>query len=263
MKSVAVVIAVLSYNVHGLNRWLVNDDPEARMPQISARLDAWDVALIQESWEYWELLSAHASHPVQERGNGPHPPRFFQAGLGLFARPAFVALSRGSLGACSGWLGGANDCFADKGFLRVRLRLENGLAVDFWTLHLDAGSAESDRAARAVQLETLAGRVRSLSGDAAVVIGGDFNSKSDEPADRALLDRFETELGLYDTGAGPAPAGGFAREHIDYIFYRSSAAAALSVVAAGEAREFSDGPAPLSDHPAVFARLRVEPASAP
>jgi endonuclease/exonuclease/phosphatase family protein len=263
VNALAVVIAVLSYNVHGLHKLVVSDDPEARMPQISSRLNAYDVAFIQEDWEYDDLLAAQATHPVKERGNGPHPPRFFQAGLALFARPAFVALSRGSLGACSGWLGGANDCFADKGFLRLRLRLANGVALDFWTLHLDAGDAQSDRDARAKQLETLAARVESLSRDGALVVGGDFNSKEANPADRALLDHFAAAVGLTDTGARPAPDGAFAREHIDYVFYRSSAAVSIAVVESGEAREFSDGPAPLSDHPAVYAKLRVGPATSP
>ena len=159
MNALAVVIAVLSYNVHGLNHWLVDDDPEARMPAISARVNAYDVALIQESWTYWDALAAQVTHSVRERGNGPDPGMFFQTGLTSFARPAFVAVSRGSLGACSGWLGGANECFADKGFLRLRLRLANGVELDFWNLHLDAGDSDDDRAARALQLDSLVARV--------------------------------------------------------------------------------------------------------
>ena len=263
MNGLAIVIAVLSYNVHGLNHWIVDDDPEARMPEISARLNAYDVALIQESWTYWDALAARATHPVRERGNGPNPGTFFQTGLASFARPAFVAVSRGSLGACSGWIGGANDCLADKGYLRLRLRLANGIALDFWNLHLDAGDADDDRAARASQLDSLVARVRALSGERAVVVAGDFNLSAENAADHALLERFRAALGLRDSGARAAADGAFARKHIDYILYREGPGVSLAPVEVGEAREFSDLAAPLSDHPAIFARLRAAPTSGP
>lgn len=263
MKALAVVVAVLSYNVHGLNRLVVDDDPEARMPAISSRLNAYDVALVQESWDYWDALASRATHTVRERGNGPDPGTFFQTGLTSFARPMFRAVSRGSLGACSGWLGGANDCLADKGYLRLRLLLANGVAVDFWNLHLDAGDSDDDRAARAAQLESLAARVTELSGAAPIVVAGDFNLSADEPKDHALLERFRAALDLRDSGARSADDGRFPHKHIDYILYRPAAGAALEPVEAGEAREFSDADQTLSDHPALFARLRVTPTSGP
>src|SRR5262249_56648602 len=74
VRALYVAITVLTYNVHSLHRWLVSDDPEARMPEISSRLNAYDVALVQESWTYWDALASRATHPVHERGNGPHPP---------------------------------------------------------------------------------------------------------------------------------------------------------------------------------------------
>ncbi len=263
MNGLAIVIAVLSYNVHGLDRWVVDDDPQARMPAISARLNAYDVALVQESWTYYDALAAQATHRVRERGNGPNPGTLFQAGLASFARPAFLAVSRGSLGACSGWLGGANDCLADKGYLRLRLRLANGVALDFWNLHLDAGDSDDDRAARAKQLESLVARVRALSGEGALVVGGDFNLSAENAADHALLERFSTALRLRDSGARAADDGRFAQKHIDYILYREGAGVALAPVEVGEAPEFFGAAAPLSDHPAIFARLRVAPASDP
>jgi endonuclease/exonuclease/phosphatase family metal-dependent hydrolase len=263
VKALAVVVAVLTYNVHGLNRLVVDDDPEARMPAISSRLNAYDVALVQESWDYWDALASQATHPVRERGNGPNPGTFFLTGLASFARPAFRAVSRGSLGACAGWLGGANDCLADKGYLRLRLVLANGVAVDFWNLHLDAGDSDDDRAARAAQLESLAAHMAELSGAGPVVVAGDFNLSADEPKDQALLERFRDALQLRDSGARSAGDGRFAHKHIDYILYRAGAGAELEPVDAGEAREFSDREKTLSDHPALFARMRVTPTSAP
>jgi endonuclease/exonuclease/phosphatase family metal-dependent hydrolase len=263
LKLAALLLTVLSYNVHGLPDLLVADAPASRMPEISQRLNAYDVALVQESWSYFEALGAQATHPVVERNGGADTGLFFQTGLATFARPRLRAVTRGSLGACAGWLDRANDCFADKGFLRVRLALENGAELDVWNLHLDAGDDGTDREARDVQLRRLATRVQALSGAGALVIAGDFNLDETNPADRTLLARLRDELSLSDSGARAAADGPFAHKHIDFILYRSGAGVVLEPVAAGEAREFSDGPTPLSDHPALFARLRVSAASGP
>ncbi|MEX2207359.1 MAG: endonuclease/exonuclease/phosphatase family protein [Myxococcota bacterium] len=263
MKLGALLLTVLCYNVHGLLDLLVDDDPASRMPEIGRRLNAYDVALVQESWSYFDSLTAQATHGTVERNGGVDTGFLFQTGLATFARPRLRAVTRGSLGACAGWLDRANDCFADKGFLRVRLALENGAELDFWNLHLDAGDDPSDRAARDAQLRLLAERVQKLSGAGALVVAGDFNLDESEPADRVLLERFTRALALSDSGARAAADGPFAHKRIDFILYRSGAGAALEPESAGEAREFSAGPTPLSDHPALFARLRVSPASGP
>jgi endonuclease/exonuclease/phosphatase family metal-dependent hydrolase len=252
-----ISLSVLTYNVHGLASFLVDDDPEARMPEISSRLNAYDVALLQESWTYGEALGSRATHAVKERSGAFDPGMLLQSGLATFARPRLRAVTRAPLGACAGWLGGANDCLASKGFLRVRLALADGVEIDFWTTHLDAGQDEADRAARAVQLERLAARVRELSHDGALVIAGDFNLDEANTADRALLDRFSSDLALRDSGALAAADGAFAAKNIDFILYRSGGGVELELLEAGEAREFSDGPSPLSDHPALFARFAV------
>jgi endonuclease/exonuclease/phosphatase family metal-dependent hydrolase len=258
-----LLITVLSYNVHGLPSLIVADDPEARMPEISARLNRYDVALVQESWSHGEALAAQSTHEVKERSGGIDTGLLFQTGLVTFARPRLRAVTRGSLGACAGWLDRANDCLADKGFLRVRLALENGAELDFWNLHLDAGQDATDREARDVQLRRLAKRVREVSGDGPLVVAGDFNLDEANPADRALLARFAGELSLADSGARAAAVGAFAHKQIDFILYRSGGEVALEPEEVGEAREFSDGPTPLSDHPALFARLRVSAANGP
>jgi endonuclease/exonuclease/phosphatase family metal-dependent hydrolase len=246
----ALVVAVLSYNVHGLPSFFVDDDPAARMPEISTRLNAYDVALLQEDWSWSAELDAAASHPLKLRTP-------FRSGLASFARAKRLAQSSESLGACSGWLGGANDCFADKGYLRTKLRLAPGIDVDFWNLDLDAGDSDADRAAREKQLAALAERVRALSGDAPLVLAGDFNSEATNPEDSALLARFVAEAGLRDTGARSDPAGTFPQKHIDYIFVRDGRGIRFEVLRTGEAGEFAVGGKPLSDHPALRARLRV------
>jgi endonuclease/exonuclease/phosphatase (EEP) superfamily protein YafD len=248
----AVELRVVTYNTHGLPAWIAGDDPERRFPLIGRLLDAYDLAVVQEDFYHHELLLGAITLPLRARGNE-------RSGLTTLARlPAeeLVETEAEPYGTCSGWILGANDCLADKGFLRTRVALPNGARVDFVNTHLDAGGADADREARRAQLAILAERLRRASADVPLVVGGDLNLHHDHPGDRALLDGFVAALGLADSGARPAPGSGWGR--IDYLLYRSSADVALEVLEAGMAAEFvHDGGAPLSDHPALWARLRV------
>jgi endonuclease/exonuclease/phosphatase (EEP) superfamily protein YafD len=247
----AVELRVVTYNTHGLPAWIAGDDPERRFPLIGRLLDAYDLAVVQEDFYHHELLLGAITLPLRARGNE-------RSGLTTLARlPAeeLVETEAEPYGTCSGWILGANDCLADKGFLRTRVALPNGARVDFVNTHLDAGGADADREARRAQLAILAERLRRASAGVPLVVGGDLNLHHDHPGDRALLDGFVAALGLADSGARPAPGSGWGR--IDYLLYRSSADVALEVLEAGMAAEFVDEGFPLSDHPALWARLRV------
>jgi endonuclease/exonuclease/phosphatase family metal-dependent hydrolase len=247
----AIELRIVTYNTHGLPAWIAGDDPERRFPLIGRLLDAYDLAVVQEDFYHHELLLGAITLPLRARGNE-------RSGLTTLARlPAadLVETEAEAYGACSGWILGANDCLADKGFLRTRVALPNGARVDFVNTHLDAGGADADREARRAQLAILAERLRRASAGVPLVVGGDLNLHHDHPGDRALLDGFAAALGLADSGARPAPGSGWGR--IDYLLVRSSADVALEVLEAGMAAEFVHEGAPLSDHPALWARLRV------
>jgi endonuclease/exonuclease/phosphatase family metal-dependent hydrolase len=263
----SVELRVVTYNTHGLPSWIAGDEPERRFPEIARRLQGYDVALLQEDFAYHEPLRAGLPGFVLERGNES---RFrgslFCAlacdGSGLtFAtrlpRSALVELDSVAYLACSGWVGGANDCLATKGFQHARLLLPGGLELHLVNTHLDAGRAPADRAARRTQLERLRRRLERTAAGAALVLGGDLNLDAADPRDAALRDEFARALGLADTGAAPAPGGPWRR--LDYLYRRDGAAVLVQVLEAGEAREFSDGARPLSDHPALSVRLRVRP----
>ena len=264
-----VEFSVLSYNTHGLPAWVAGDAPEQRFPKIGALLRAYDVALLQEDFAHHPRLREGAGDLLVERGNGS---RFrdsalclvFCEGSGLsFAtrlpRTWLEAIESRAYDACAGWLGGANDCFATKGFQHARVLLGGELEVHFVNTHLDAGHAPEDRAARRAQLEELRGYLEREAAGAPLVLGGDLNLDAADPADTALRDEFVVALGLLDTGAVPAPDSGWKR--LDYLYFRDGAVVRVELVDAGEAREFVDAGAPLSDHPALFARLRARPTS--
>jgi hypothetical protein len=261
-----VVISVLSYNTHGLAAWIADDDPETRFPEISSRLNAYDVALVQEDFSYHRLLVAGAEHGIVVKGNAPRPGVLrllgIDAGSGLtsLARPApdaLIASNDEYLGVCSGYLSRASDCLASKGFLRVRVRFEGGHVLDLYNTHLDAGRSPQDIEVRRSQLAALRGWIATLSGNGAFVIGGDFNLSRDREHDAALLAAFKADMGLRDAGAMTRRDEPWSR--LDYILYRSGPELELSVVEAGVAREFEYRGKPLSDHPALFARFELRP----
>lgn len=263
-------LSVVSYNVHGLPAWIARDDPAARMPAIGRLLAGYDLALVQEDWSYAAPLAESAGFDLRVSGNGARSAWLRQlsffcgacgSGLALFAaleRERLLEAESVPYGLCADWITGANDCWATKGFVFARLRLPSGAELDVVNTHLEAGDGPSDLAVREQQLERLGEFLARRSRGRALVLGGDLNLPYDDPRQRMVVDRFAAELGLRDAGARP-PEPGRWEKRLDYILWRSGEGASLSLLEAGEDRGFARGDAPLSDHPAVFARFRVSP----
>ncbi|MEN8183875.1 MAG: endonuclease/exonuclease/phosphatase family protein, partial [Myxococcota bacterium] len=210
----------------------------------------YDVALVQEDFAHHPVLRAAVDHTAILPGNE-------DSGLTTLLRAdpkQVVEIERIPYGSCSGWLWGASDCFAEKGFLRVRVALADGALIDLVNTHLEAGDGEADHAVREQQVALLRERLQPRDG-AALVLGGDLNLQWDRPRDHALLEALRSDLGLTNTGARPTPGSPWDR--IDYLFYRETPQVAIEVVEAGMAEEFVAEGEPLSDHPALFVRLRA------
>jgi endonuclease/exonuclease/phosphatase family metal-dependent hydrolase len=243
-----VDVRIVTYNTHGLPAWIARDRPDWRFPRIGLLFSAYDVVLVQEDFAHHDLLRASVSHDAILRGND-------DSGLTTLSRwplDHVVEIERVPYGSCSGWLLGASDCFADKGFLRVRLALPNGALLDLVNTHLEAGDGDDDHAVRVRQVEILRERLRGPQ-PAALVLGGDLNLDWNQPHERELLEGLVSDLGLVDSGARPSSPW----DRIDYLFVRESDDVELDVIAAGMAEEFVAEGQPLSDHPALFVRLRV------
>ncbi len=270
---------VLSYNVNGLPWLVAGDDPGDRSPVIGWLANKYDVVFLQEDFEYHEEIAAQMQGHTSFRGNGMRldPPLVgakllllpfwlllpnfsppYGSGLTTFV-PSYVAdsseVTTQAYEDCFGWFSDRVDCWASKGFLRVRVRLPNQMEADLYQTHLDAGYAEESIAARQNQLDELASAVEELSSDRAVIMGGDFNAPYYRPKDRAAILKFRERLGLKDSGA--APQLPWWRER-DYMFFRSGPRTKLTVLEAGEALEFVSQSLALSDHPALFVRFRLE-----
>jgi endonuclease/exonuclease/phosphatase family metal-dependent hydrolase len=276
-------LSVLSYNVHGLSPLIAKDKPRRRLKTIGPLATAYDVVLFQEDFDYHAVISKRMEGSVGVRGNGmtfdprrlaakillaplslflPHFSAPYGAGLSTFVKSALLRpgdVGREPFGVCDGWLGARLDCWASKGYLRVGIRTREGVLVDVYSTHLDAGKGTRAIKTRRRQLRVLASAIEKQSEDRAIIVGGDFNLAFDRPGDGEVMVEFRERLSLHDSGARPELP--FWRDR-DYILYRSGTQAQISVEQAGEAVEFVDGRQALSDHPAVYARFRVRASSA-
>jgi hypothetical protein len=272
-------VAVLSYNVHGLSWVAARDDPAQRSAAIGWLARRYDVVLLQEDFETARAIAAQLPGRTIVRGNGLRfDPRLIAVkflllpvslalpgfsppyGAGLTTvlaerfRAAEDAVRRHSYATCDGWFSNRNDCWASKGFLRVRVAVDEGIEVDVYNTHLESGSSPGSVESRRAQIADLAAAIERDSAGRALIVGGDFNLAADREGDRADLDGFRDRLGLEETGAGPELAGW---RGYDHLWVRSGGGVAIEVRGAGEDRLFVSGDRALSDHPAIFTRLAL------
>jgi hypothetical protein len=238
----------LTYNVAGLPQGF-NDDqfPEQNIPQISPKLNAYDLVLVQEDFEYTQLLRAdlehsYASDPLEEFTTPVGD------GLNIFSDFLFdPVLERVRWVQCFGTIDGASDCLASKGFAATRVALADDVELLVVDLHGEAGEGPDDEVARAAGFAQLTEWMSEHDGEA-VLVGGDTNLHGDFPVDAALLQQFLDDTGLADACRTLACGD----EQIDRFFFRSGDDLALEVSSWALAGEFvDDGGVALSDHPAV------------
>lgn len=246
----AGVVEVLTYNVAGLPEGLSASRPVSNLPMIGARLNRYDLSLIQEDYAYPALLRERLSLPFVSPGFVPGDARHFGDGLSQFGKLPLDPPRRTPWRVCHGIVDSYFDCWTPKGIAITRAALAPGVIVDVYNVHLDAGGSAEDRAARAVQLAQLIETVQQVSGQRAAIIGGDFNLTRSE---RAKLRELENTLGARDACASlgcPDP------HRLDRILLRSSRELKLVPRSWRIDHGFRDrGGRPLSDHLAVVVQF--------
>lgn len=226
-------INALTYNVAGLPQGLSGSDPEFNTPLIAPLLNDFDLVLMQESWEtpdpnptpfrtYHEILEAgstlaYKSNPLPAPlGSDPERPSAqLSDGLNQFSEFEFdpeIAHVR--------WVecgDDASDCLATKGFTRSVLTVADGIEVDVYNLHMEAG--DEDAALRTDDVKALADYINKHSADRAVIVGGDFNLHIEQEPDAKQFSDLLSTAELSDactTLKCPEP------NRIDKFLFRSS-----------------------------------------
>ena len=265
-------LLALSYNVAGLPDIYSGSIPSLYTPIISPLLNAYDLVLVQESWQtpddnplaplrvYHELLVADADHPYLSipaphpfGGDPTRPSALVSDGLNRFSTLPFGDLTRVAWAGCHE---SSADCLAFKGFSVARTELAAGLSVDVYNLHMEAGGDVEDELLRDAGLTQMLDHMAAFSAGRAVIMGGDFNLHTDEEPDSSQFQRLVAEGGLSDVCAALAcPEGG----RIDKFLFRSGGGVTITPTSWNfETARFvvpwtGD---PLSDHDALAVNFR-------
>jgi hypothetical protein len=260
---------LLSYNVAGLPEFL-SSASTPRVPsttEIGRRLGPYDIVHVQEDFNYHAYLYAADSHPYRTPTSGGAG---IGSGLNSLSNFSYDGddFERVHWNSCQIDSG---DCLTPKGFSFMRVRLAEGVYVDFYNAHTNAGTNDGDEASRASNLSQLSGFIASHSAGNAVVVMADTNTRYTRAAD--TIRSFVADNGLTDAWVqlrrgGTPPAAGSDPvlcepvvtddcEVVDKILYRSSKLVTLNATAYhNEHFAFlnADG-AMLSDHDPVSTRL--------
>ncbi len=277
--------SMLTYNVAGLPEGLSGSNPDTNTPLISPKLNAYDLVVVQEDWvdpvppipgfnfNHDALISA-VDHPYLSTpatpplGSVPDRPTALVAdGLNQLSRFPFGELTRVRWVNCFGGAdtsdGGAGDCLSLKGFTMSRVTFADGVEVDLYNLHAEAGSTPLDVQYSAEDYQQLAAFILAESAGRPILIGGDWNLHTEEDVDGAVFDEFLAATGITDT-CEVVDCGADADE-IDKIGFRSGGGVTLTALDHRFERDVfvRDGDIPLSDHDALRVTIRWTVAPAP
>ena len=271
--------SLLSYNVAALPQEISKEQPGLHLPLISPRLNAYDVVLTQENFDWWQPLLGgldFVNYAARLRKDVTHPYRSGQHpgpvavgldvgartplvgdGLGMLSRYPFSEPVRVPWTGCFGGIlpdGGAADCLAMKGFSMARMTLADGLTVDVYDLHGEAGNTVTDQRLQEADYLQLAAFINTNSAGRAVVLAGDTNlhitgavPEAYGDGDQLIWEGFLAATGLRDTCAELSCPF---RSSIDKAAFRSGGGVDLAPLSQTYPRSDFLGPAgeDLSDH---------------
>ncbi|BBC37686.1 Endonuclease/exonuclease/phosphatase family protein [Streptomyces graminofaciens] len=257
---------VLSYNVAGLPE-AISSAPtprESSTTTIGQRIAPYDIVHVQEDFNYHAYLyaadTAHAYRTPTSGGAG------IGSGLNTLSKISYDEddFERVGWNTCTY---GSGDCLTPKGFTFMRERLAEGVYVDFYNLHTNAGTNDDDLAARADNLSQLTEFISTHSAGNAVVVMGDTNTRYTRAGD--TIAEFAAANGLTDPWVqlirgGVAPTKGSDAlvcdqtgttvpndcEVVDKILYRGSKLVSLNATSYDNehSKFLTDGGLMLSDH---------------
>ena len=255
-------LKMLVYNTHGLPEIFINDNPKKRFPIIGRKTQDFNISLLQEDYAHHEELSSgFAQKSIAIRGPmGGTLSCPFCTGSGLtsvFNLPQDwqIEVQNEAYETCSGWLRGANDCFAYKGFQIIKITTPQQKKFYIVNTHMDAGRRDSDRASRKIQLEHIVSTIEQREIKEALIVAGDLNLNSKDPQDVLLLEKFKKKLKLNDSFEGYEISKKWSI--LDYILYRQGSEVKFKLLSVGEDESFITEEGPLSDHPALFLELSI------
>ncbi|MCO5247649.1 MAG: endonuclease/exonuclease/phosphatase family protein [Chitinophagales bacterium] len=258
-------ISVLTYNVAGLPEVLSSGNPEKYTAEMGRRISNYSLVGVQEDFNYNHILYQNSTLPYKTQWMGPVP---FGDGLNVLSKYKISSLRRVKWAKCNG-----TDCLTPKGFSYQQIEIADGIKIDVYNLHTNAGIEKKDTDSRRANTLQVFNFIAQHSEGNAVIILGDFNSRYTRLED--TLEVF-TRNGFTDTwiefvrdGILPAKNGQSLMEcentlspdceTVDRIFYRSNTNIKFRLLDYDKARNaFQENGEDLSDHIPVYSLLEVE-----
>lgn len=260
--------SVLTYNVAGLPAFLSSGNPEENTGPIGQLIRDYDIVHVQEDFNYHATLYANDDHPHRTPTSGGIP---FGDGLNTLSNFPYSDFQRIKWNDCNG-----TDCLTPKGFTVARIRITEGMYIDFYNAHPNAGSGEANWSARRSNITQLKNFINDFSKGNAVILMGDLNCRytrsEDNVRELATLGLNDAWVELVKGGAAPAagsPAlvcdndiryGDAQCEIVDKILYRGNNYIKLTATAFSyEEDRFRDANGDmLSDHRPVYVDFDYE-----
>jgi hypothetical protein len=258
---------ILDYNIAGLLEPFSSSNPSVNTPQIAVLVNDYDIVQVQEDFNYHAALYEGDLHPYRTPTSGG-----MGIGDGLNAMsnyPFSDDLIRVDWDDCNG-----TDCLTPKGFALLRLRIAEGVYIDIYNFHTNAGSTSSDYTARRANILQLVSYVQANSAGNAVIIFGDSNCRYTRSEDniREILNKLSmADVWVQLIQGGNAPPLGsdpllcdeseiltdFSCELVDKVFYRSNNYITLTPLEfTYEDAKFRDSDGNmLSDHRPVYTKF--------
>ncbi|RDB22114.1 Sphingomyelinase [Hypsizygus marmoreus] len=208
---------LLSYNVAGLPELLSSGNPAVNTPLISPKLKPYNVIHVQEDFNFHAALYASDTHAFRTPTSGGAA---IGSGLNTLSDFPYIDFERTKWNDCNLNEG---DCLTPKGFTFMRVRVADGVWVDFYNLHTDAGSEAGDITARASNFAQVSSYIQKWSPGMPVVVMGDTNSRYTRAGDSESLHTILNMNGLSDAWVtnvrgGSFPASGAAALVCDFPF---------------------------------------------
>ncbi|KAI0884909.1 mannose-binding lectin [Annulohypoxylon maeteangense] len=227
--------SILSMNVAGLPEILngneVPGDKTSNSQQMGTKFSQYnyDIIHVQEDFNYHAYIYSTDTHPYRTATSGGVP---FGSGLNTLANFNWIDFDRVKWATCSD--ASESDCLTPKGYTFMRAIIDDGVYVDVYNLHADAGTEDGDEAARSSNLKQVADAIDTNSKGNAVLVYGDTNSRYTRTRDGITI--FSTQNGMKDPwvelirgGVVPTvetictnPSTTNTCETVDKVFYRGS-----------------------------------------
>jgi hypothetical protein len=132
-------------------------------------MNNYDVVNFQEDFAYHDRLYKNITLPYKSTYVAKVT---FGDGLNTVSRIPFIDFTRIKWNQCNG-----TDCLTPKGFSCCRLRFNEDAYIDLYNVHCNAGSNNTDMAARRNNITQLCSYMESHSAGNAIILMGDFNCR--------------------------------------------------------------------------------------